>query len=333
MDTDRSLSQAEIDALLSAIPQKGQGRQHFEPSEAGRRTSPYDFRAPDRFSKEHIRTLQMIHTALGRHLGGSLSAALRSSVHVAFLRIEQSTFGDFADTVPEMMVTAVLTMEPLPGRCLLQLDLRVLLAAVDRLLGGKGRPAKVADDRELTDIEVKLTHSLLEHFVSAAREAWSTVVDLTPAIADVSARKQLLQIALPTEAAVMVMFEVRINDLSGTMSLCLPYEMLKPVAPKLTPQAWITAGSRNGDGQVRELLEYQLERVPVELSALLGFADLPLRDLAQLEVGDIVILDSVVSDEVSVLVEGEPKFRAWPGLVANKRAVKIARLLEEDGWL
>jgi flagellar motor switch protein FliM len=165
------------------------------------------------------------------------------------------------------------------------------------------------------------------------REAWSTVLNVTPAITDISVRRQLLYVALPTEAAVMVMFELRIGEVSGMMSLCLPYEMLKPVAHRLTPQAWITAGLENGNGQSRELLEYQLERVPVEVCALLGTVDLPVRELMSLAVGDVVILDSVATDELQVTVEGEPKFSAWPGLVNNKRAIRIARVLEEDGWL
>lgn len=131
----------------------------------------------------------------------------------------------------------------------------------------------------------------------------------------------------------MVAFETRLHDTAGPMSLCLPYEMLKPVAPRLTPQAWITAGALNGNGPSRELLEYQLERVPVEVSVLLGEVELPVRDLAGLEVGDVVILDSVVSDEVRVMVGGESKFQGWPGLVNNKRAVRIARVVEEDRWL
>jgi flagellar motor switch protein FliM len=310
----------------------GQGR-HDGPSEGGGRTTRYDFRAPDRFSKDQIRILQTIHTTFGRHFGGSLSAALRCPVHVSFAHIEQSTFGDFAETIPDTMVTVVVTMEPLPARLLLQLDLRVLLSAVDRLLGGNGRPVKVPDDRELTDIEVKLSHSLLDHFLHSLREAWSTVLNVTPAITDISVRRQLLYVALPTEAAVMVMFELRIGEVSGMMSLCLPYEMLKPVAHRLTPQAWITAGLENGNGQSRELLEYQLERVPVEVCALLGTVDLPVRELMSLAVGDVVILDSVATDELQVTVEGEPKFSAWPGLVNNKRAIRIARVLEEDGWL
>ena len=332
MDTDRALSQDEIDALLAAIPSNAAAgsRENAGGDDGVRR---YDFRAPDRFSKEQVRTLQMIYSAFGRHFSGSLSAALRCTVQVGFVHIEQSTFGDFSETLPESAITTVVAMEPLPGRCLVQFDMNVLLAAIDRLLGGHGTAIKVEEDRELTDIEQKLITNLLHHFENAMREAWAALLDVRPVVADISTRHQVLQIALPTDAAVMVVFEIRMQDMSGVMSVCLPYELLKPVAAKLTPQAWITAGGSGNGGQVRELVEFQVERVPVMVTALLGTVELAVRDLTDLRVGDVLVLDSVVTDEVEVVVENEPKYLGWPGLLRNHRAVKIASVLEDDGWL
>ncbi|MHB0878684.1 MAG: flagellar motor switch protein FliM [Anaerolineae bacterium] len=331
MDTDRALSQDEIDALLAAIPSGSAAARDGADKDDGVRR--YDFRAPDRFSKEQVRTLQMIYSAFGRHFSGSLSAALRTTVQVAFVHIEQSTFGDFSETLPESAITTVVSMEPLPGRCLVQFDMNVLLAAIDRLLGGHGKAIKVDDDRELTDIEQKLIASLLHHFENAMREAWAALLDVRPLVADISTRNQVLQIALPTDAAVMVVFEIRMQDMAGVMSVCLPYELLKPVATKLTPQAWITAGGSGNGGQVRELVEFQVERVPVTVTALLGTAELAVRDLTDLRIGDVLVLDSVVTDEVAITVESETKYLGWPGLLRNHRAVKIASVLEDDGWL
>jgi flagellar motor switch protein FliM len=331
MDTDRALSQDEIDALLAAIPAPpGSGQREGEKDDGVRR---YDFRAPDRFSKEQVRTLQMMYSAFGRHFSSALSAALRTTVQVAFVHIEQSTFGDFAETLPESAITTVVAMEPLPGRCLVQFDMNVLLAAIDRVLGGPGKAIKVEEDRELTDIEQKLITNLLHHFENAMREAWAALLEVRPLVADISTRNMVQQIALPTDAAVMVVFEIRMQDMAGVMSICLPYELLKPVATKLTPQAWITAGGSNGGGQTRELVEFQVERVPVTVKALLGTADLAVRELTDLRLGDVLVLDSVVTDEVAVTVEDETKYLGWPGLLRNHRAIKIASVLEDDGWL
>lgn len=333
METDRALSQEEIDALLAAIPDSSSTAIAKGDSERHGGIRKYDFRAPDRFSKEQIRTLQMIYSAFGRQFSGSLSAALRYSVQVAFVHIEQSSFGDFSESLPESAITAVVTMEPLPGRCLVQFDLNILLTAIDRLLGGQGKPIKVGEDRELTDIELKLITGLLHHFEDAMHEAWASLLDARPTVQEVSNRNQILQIALPTDAAVMVVFEIRLHDVAGMMSVCLPYEFLKPVAPKLTPQAWVSASGLDVNGQTRELVEYQLERVPVNLTVQLGTAQVTLRDLLELHVGDVVVLDSDVSDELTVLIENKDKYLAWPGLIRNHRAVKIARVLQEETWL
>ena len=331
MEPDRALTQDEIDALLEAMPPQP-GASLPEPANDDR-VRTYDFRAPDRFSKEQVRILQMIYSSFARHLSGALSAALRFGVQVSFVHIEQSTFDDFSQTLPESVITAILTMEPLPGRCLAQFDLEVVLAAIDRLLGGRGKPVKLEEDRELSDIELKLTSSLLRHVEHAMRESWVALLDLKPQVVDISTKSQMMHVALPSDAAVMVMFEMRIQDMAGMMCICLPYELLKPVAPRLTPQAWITAGSPDGNGRVRELVESQVERVPLTCMALLGTAELTVGDLVGLQVGDVIRLDSIVADEIPVLVEGEERFGAWPGLLRNRRAVKIARVLEEDTWL
>ena len=115
MEADRALSQEEIDALLAAIPDHGGVAAPMDMAEGQDSVRKYDFRAPDRFSKEQVRTLQMIYSAFGRHFSGSLSAALRYSAQVPFVHIEQSTFGDFSETLPESTITMVVTMEPRLG--------------------------------------------------------------------------------------------------------------------------------------------------------------------------------------------------------------------------
>jgi flagellar motor switch protein FliM len=333
MEPDRPLTQEEIDALLKAVPELT-GEAPRPPKQDGNgRVRRYDFRTPDRFSKEQVRILQMVYSTFGRHFSGALSAALRTAVQVAFVHIEQSTFGDFSESLPEAAITAVVTMEPLPGRCLVQLELPVVLAAIDRLLGGRGKPVKAEGERELSDIEAKLIRHLLRHLENATREAWAALLDIRPAVTDISARSQVLQVALPTDAAVMVVFEVRMGEVAGMMTVCLPYELLKPVAPKLTPQAWITAGSVSPQEEVRELLEYHVERVPVSVRAVLGMATLRMRDLLSLSPGDVVVLDSLIGDEVEIYVEQERKYTGWPGLIRNRRAVKVARVLEADEWV
>ena len=332
MEGDRSLTQEEIDALLSAVPEDGE---LVEPPEEEESTDVrvYDFRAPDRLSREQIRTLQMVFSAFGRHFSGALSTALRMSVQVPFVHIEQSTFGDFGETVQENALTMTLAIEPLPGRCLVQFDIGVLLAAIDRLLGGRGKPVEVEADRELTDIEIKLISGLLSHFETAMREAWSAVLDVQPSFAEVSGGRQMVQIALPSDSAVMAMFEVRLQEVAGMMTITMPYELLKPVAARLTPQAWIAAEAINQGVHAREEVEAQVERVPVRLAVALGTANLKVRELTNLAVGDVMVLDAAVKDQVSVLVEGKQKYRAWPGLVGNRRAVKITEVLEDDEWL
>lgn len=324
---EKSLSQKEIDALLAILPADGSPL----PGGVGDRivgtARVYDFRSPDKFSKEQIRTLQMIHENFARRCSSSLSAYLRAVVQLTCVHIEQGSFADFMQNIVRPSLVTVLKMSPLPGRVLVALDAATATIAIDRLLGGYGRPAD--EDHEITDIEQSLIKGFISYVAEGLQEAWRNVIALSISAEEISLNPEFVQVALPSDAAVFLAFETKIRENSGTLSICIPYSVLKPIISELSPHTWV-AGEAREAGVYRDALLKHLKRVEVNVAALLGEIPVTFDELLHLQVGDVLVLDSIVTRPIPVLIGQQRKYYAQPGLVGNNLAVQITQVLRED---
>ena len=328
MDQEKTLSQKEIDALLSILPGDGES----QPAVAGDGRPPYlgsvrtyDFRSPDMFSKEQIRTLQMIHENFARRVGSALAAYLRATVQLSCVHIEQGSFADFLQNIPTSSVAAVLKAEPLPGRILLTLDATTATVAIDRLLGGFGKPL---DEHEVTDIEQSLIQGVLNYFAEGLQEAWRNVITLQVNLEETTLNPEFVQVALPSDAAIFLGFEIKVRDNNGMMSICIPYSVLKPIISELSPHTWV-AGERDEVGKHHEGLIDHLKHTHVELSVLLGEATVDFEDLLHIQNGDVLVLDTLVNRPLPVMVGDQKRYLGHPGLSGSHMAVQITSILEE----
>jgi flagellar motor switch protein FliM len=323
MEKDKALSQKEIDALLSIIPTDGAplpGTDRFIGS-----ARAYDFRSPDKFSKEQIRTLQMIHENFTRQVSSTLSAYLRTTSQIQLVHIEQGSFGDFIQNIPSPSYTNIIKMSPLPNRVLLALDPNTAIIAVDRLLGGLGNP--ISEEHQITDIEQSLIIEVVDYFIQGLKDAWKNVIDLNIVIEETTLNPQFAQVALPSDAAVFMAFELKVRESSGMMSIVIPYAVLKPIVSELSPHTWVAGESRD-TGIYREDLLRQIKQIEIDVAVLLGEASVNFEELLHLQAGDVISLDSIVSRPLPILVGGTKKFNGQPGLVANRLSVQLGNLKE-----
>lgn len=324
MDQEKSLSQKEIDALLSILPIDDEavtGANRFLGS-----ARAYDFRSPDKFSKEQIRTLQMIHENFARRVGSSLAAYLRASVQLTHVHIEQGSFADFMQNIPTSSLAAVLKMTPLPGRALMTIDSITATVAIDRLLGGFGRPA--GDEHQITDIEQSLVQGLISYLAEGLQEAWKNVIALDVTIEETTLNPEFLQIALPSDAAIFLGFEIKIREINGAVSICLPYSLLKPIVSELSPHTWVS-GEAEKVGKHHAGLLTHLMQTEVDLTVLLGEIIVDFEELLHLQQGDVLALDTVIDRCLPLLVGESKKFLGQPGRTGNYMAVQIIDTLEK----
>lgn len=323
------LSQDEIDQLLQAISSGDTETDDFKPVNDTRKIKIYDFKRPDKFSKEQIRTVSIMHETFARLTTTSLSAQLRSMVHVHVASVDQLTYEEFIRSIPTPTTLAVINMDPLKGNAVLEIDPAITFSMIDRLFGGTGQGAKVS--RDLTDIEQSVMEGIIVRILANMREAWTQVIDLRPRLGQIETNPQFAQIVPPSEMVVLVTLETKVGEEEGMMNFCIPYLTIEPIISKLSSQFWFSSVRRSSTTQYLGTLKEKLSDVDMDVVAEIGTINLPIRDVLALRCGDVVRLSSVrVGDPLSLSVGNKKKFLCQPGVVGKKMAVQIIKKLEQQ---
>ena len=324
------LSQDEIDQLMQAISSgEPESDDYSKPVNDTRKIKIYDFKRPDKFSKEQIRTVQIMHETFARLTTTSLSAQLRSLVHVHVASVDQLTYEEFIRSIPTPTTLAVINMDPLKGNAVLEIDPAITFSIIDRLFGGTGQGAKV--QRDLTDIEQSVMEGIIVRILANMREAWTQVIDLRPRLGTIETNPQFAQIVPPTEMVVLVTLETKVGDEEGMLNFCIPYLTIEPIISKLSSQFWFSSVRRSSTTQYLDILKEKLSDVDMDVVAEIGTIDLSIRDVLALRVGDVVRLSTVrVGDPLTLSVGNKKKFYCQPGVVGKKMAVQVIGKIDEN---
>lgn len=289
----------------------------------------YDFRRPDKFSKEQIRSLHMIYDTFSRSLTTSLSAQLRVAVQVSVRDVQQLTFAEFLERLDDPTTIALVSLPPLDGSAVMELDTRLTFAIIDRIFGGSGHsPEK---PRALTDIEETVIKRVLKAMLGSFQEAWSSIIHLEPELRSIESKPMFAQIVSPGEMCANTVFELDLGPLSGRLQVCVPHIVLEPVIPKLSTHRWFMSESRTGEGRGAGS-RVDLNGVDVNVTVRLGTAWVKFGELAKLAPGQILPLNRRRDEEVELIVGDRPVFKAVPGRRGQRLAVRITGVIEDmDG--
>jgi flagellar motor switch protein FliM len=323
------LSQDEIDQLLTAISSGDPDTDDFKPVSDTRKIKIYDFKRPDKFSKEQLRTVSNMHETFARLTTTSLSAQLRSLVHVHVASVDQLTYEEFIRSIPTPTTLAVVNMDPLKGNAVLEIDPTITFCMIDRLFGGRGTTTG-NKNRDLTDIEQSVMEGIIVRILANMREAWTQVIDLRPRLGQIETNPQFAQIVPPSEMVVLVTLETKVGDEEGMMNFCIPYLTIEPIISKLSSQFWFSSVRRSSTTQYLGTLKEKLSSVDMDVVAEVGSIDLPIRDVLSLRVGDVIRLTNIrVGDPLTLSVGNKKKFYCQPGVVGKKMAVQITGKIED----
>ena len=323
------LSQDEIDQLLSAISSGEVETPDTQQMPAQRNIKIYDFKRPDKFSKDQIRTVSIMHETFARLTTTSLSAQLRSLVHVHVASVDQLTYEEFIRSIPNPTTLAVINMDPLKGSAILEIDPSVTFSIIDRLFGGQGEETKLS--RDLTDIEQSVMEGIIVRVLGNMREAWSTVIDLRPRLGQIETNPQFAQIVPPTEMVVLVTLETKVGDVDGLMNFCIPYLTIEPIISKLSAQYWYSSVRRGTTTENLNILRERLETISVIIVAEIGNMMLKVKDVLALHKGDVIRLPNVrTKDPMALKIGDRKKYLCRPGIMGNKIAVQVIKKLEDS---
>lgn len=290
---------------------------------------PYDFFHPDKFSKDHLNGLQIIFDTFARLVGPTLSSLMRGQVQVRLTSVEQLSYSEYVAQLPNPTAISLISAEPLPERFVLEINLPVAYAMIDRLLGGKGETPHRT--RAVTDIEQSLFRLVVSNLLPSFALAWNPVVATEPHLEEAMFNTAFIPSAVSGTVAALALLEIGVSGVTGTMSIAMPYTVLEPVMGRINAQKWLSDTRRSGQQQEGFSPQEQLGRAVLPVTAILGTAAVSLAELTRLQPGHIIRLDSYPGQFLRVAVGGLERFNALPGVVDNRLAVQITQVLAEDG--
>ncbi|MFG0244681.1 MAG: flagellar motor switch protein FliM [Phycisphaerales bacterium JB052] len=325
------LDQSDIDALMAAAesdeavhaPEKhlfSRTRKDLENVEI----REYDFKRPERVSKDQMMALETLHEAFARNFGASLSGFLRTIVEVRVAACEQMTYGEFVAGLPNPTSYNLIQPDVLEGQMCLEVSPLIIYPIIDRLLGGTNQDLFIPQ-RPMTAIEQRLISNVMGRGLDALSEAWESVRPLKFEITATESNPQLVQIVPPNEVVMVIGLEVRMASRAGTMNLCIPYNVIEPVMEELSSQSWFAVSRNDQTQSTAAKISQNLDQTGVQVSAVLAETTITLRDLSEMKPGDLIVTTTASSEASTVMVGGEPKFRAQVGQHRGKRAVQIQR--------
>ncbi|MCL2415489.1 MAG: flagellar motor switch protein FliM [Defluviitaleaceae bacterium] len=325
------LTQEEIDALLEAVKE---GEANTETNNAKTKTAmKYDFARPQKINKEQSRTLQIMHEAYCRNLASFMSAYLNTNVSISVSAAEQVAFSEFTSALSNPVILAICEFSPLKGSVMLELSSDIGYAIIESLAGGVkvGKPNPFREkSRDFTEMEKGILAQAVNKMLEHLPESWEAVEKITPRLEKIETNYQFAQIISPSDMTALVTITIKIGGVDGRMNFCLPIAVIEPIIERLNTRYWFSQSSDTRDSRYIEDLQNKIEVANIDVSAVIGRTRISFWDLVNLNVGDVMPLDSYVSSDLEVYVGKLRKFYAKPGISRGKNAIQITSLIKKE---
>lgn len=326
------LSQSEIDELLGAI-NSGEDVETQESPEQQEKGNlrVYDFRTANKFSKEQMKTLDIVFENYSYLMSTRLTGMLRTICEVGVSAVEEQKFGEFNNSIPSPSVIAIVNAEPFQGQILLQISQNLAYAMISRVFGGNADNSSI--NKSFTEIELVILENIVKQFTLFLEEAWDKIAEISTSLDRIETSSQFTQITALNEPSAIIAFNVAIDDVEDTISICIPHVALQPVIKKLNSAAWtLGTAARNlpKHNSKSEHIKEELDEAEATMHAIFNETRATMDELYHMKVGDVVILDHNINDYITVYLEEVPKFKAIIGVSGNKKVVQIAKTIKES---
>ena len=281
----------------------------------------YDFKHPQRVSKDQQRTLENLHSNLSRMMASSFSTIQSSVVDCDIAFVDQTTYAEFIMSLSNPSCSYTFTIAPLGGPAIIDFSLPVAYSFIDRQFGGTGgNPPQEA--RPLTSIERRVMGKVVTRTLADLESTWEALLKIQVSDAELETNPEFMQVAAPSDTVVLIAFEINSQHASGLVNLCYPYFTLEPVMAYLNVQTWASRErGRRESGRKERLIQLDLIDVPV--SAQLAKGEISLKDLADIKVGDVIKMDTKTTDPTVIWIGDRPKLLARPTRKDNQMAVQV----------
>lgn len=327
------LSQNEIDDLLNALSAGEVDVTDIEEETKEKKVKKYDFRRPDKFAKEQLRTLEIIHDNLARLINNFLSGYLRTIVDIDVLSTQSMVYSEFSNSISNPAILGIVNFSPLEGQIIVDMSNDVAFAMVERLLGGSGKSSNLKEARSLTEIEEVLIRNIMVKFINLMRESWGNIIELKPKLENIETNSQFAQIVSPSESIALITFSLKVGETEGMVNIAIPHFVIEPILPNLSSKLWFSSNSkRELTDREKTALRTGIEKSTIDVKAVIGRSHISVSELLSLTLGDVVVLNKKADDPIEIYVRDQLKYLGLPGTSKKRMAVRVSKILEEgDG--
>jgi flagellar motor switch protein FliM len=332
---EKILSQAEVDALLNGVASGEVDTGAASASTDGAHN--YDLTSQERIIRGRMPSLEIVNERFTRLFQVSLSAMLRRTIEFAAVSIHATKFGEFMKKIPLPSSINLVKFEPLRGHALIVIDATMVYLLIDHFFGGTGQTHVKTEGRDFTPIQQRFISKVLDLMLVDLQKAWTPLHPVSITFARSEINPQFAMVVVPTEVVLTVTFRLEIEGDGKTegreIFLCLPYPTIEPIRDKL--YSGFQSDQLDVDRQWTTRFRSQLQNCSAGVTAELGAAVLNVNEVSRLAVGDVIVLDTGVNDDLELKVEGRPKFYGKPGMHRGKPAFQINGVIrspEEAGY-
>lgn len=343
------LNQDEIDALLTSVGDDDGGNlfDNVGLADAGgggghdgggstsgggfKKVSVYDFRRPDRVSKEQLRSIRNLHDKFARNFSSDLSSFLRTITDITLVSVDQMTYGEFLLSLPDPTSFNIISLIPLQGNAVLEVNPSLTFPIIDKLLGGQGMP--LFQVRELTSLEQNIIDQIINLILKNLEDVWKQIVTNIRFKKEISENSpHVVQVVAQNEVAVLIVFEVHFGEATGMINLCIPAIVLEPILNKISSQDWMMGSKHGRSGEYELQIINLLADILVEFIVELGRVRLSVSKMLDLEPGDVILLSKKSDRPLNIYIKNKLKYYGELGVYGVKKAVKLTYMLTETDY-
>ena len=322
------LSQGEVDALLRGVSEGEVETESDQPEEVSGVT-PYDLTSQEKNIRGRLPTLDIINQMFSSLFRNTFSSMLRKAADVSTVSTDTIKFGEFLRSLPVPSSLHIFRMEPLRGHGLMVVESKLVSAIVDTFFGGTGSQEAKITGRDFSAIEIRMTKNVVLSALKDLEKAWKPVHAVSTNYVRSEVNPQFAAIVPPTDIVLVILFDIELVNISGSITICLPYAAIEPIIPKLKAQ--FQSEEMEIDQVWVRRLRTELLQTEVEMVAELGVSDTTPGRLLEFKVGDTIMLGNDVTDPLFIKVEGVPKFKGFSGVSRGTKAIQVTEVIEREG--
>lgn len=320
------LSQKEIDALLNSLSAgEIDVKKETQPE---KKIKLHNFKSPNKFAKDHLTTLRLVYENYARMITSFLSGYLRTAVQVEVVSVQELSYFEFTNSIPDPVVLAVVDFSPLKGSIIFEVSPGIAFVLIDRILGGKCVPLEKV--RNFTDIELAILERIVNQMLERMREPWENIISIRPRLEKIETNSQFVQFINHNEMVAIVTLNAKIGDVDGMMNICIPHMVVEPIVSKLSTRLWFSIVEEKITEEKKKEIEKKIQNTKVPVRAILGSTTITVNDFLNLQCGDVIPLEKDVESDIEILVGDILKFYAKPGVKKNRLSFKITQVVRKE---